>query len=41
MATDELRWVTLDELDAYPRPKAAIKITEAVRNYERMQGNAG
>jgi A/G-specific adenine glycosylase len=40
MATDELRWVTLDELDAYPLPKAAIKIAEAVRNYERMQGNA-
>lgn len=40
MATDELRWVTLEELDVYPLPKAAIKITQAVRNYERMQGNA-
>ncbi|PON17886.1 A/G-specific adenine glycosylase [Candidatus Entotheonella serta] len=40
MATDELRWVTLDELDRFPLPKAAIKVAEAVRNYERMQGNA-
>ena len=40
LAADELRWVTLDELDAYPLPKAAIKVADAVRNYERMQGNA-
>jgi A/G-specific adenine glycosylase len=40
VSTDELRWVRLDELDDYPFPKANIKVFEAVRNYERMQGNA-
>jgi A/G-specific adenine glycosylase len=39
-STDALRWVRLDELDDYPFPKANIKVFEAVRNYERMQGNA-
>ncbi len=40
LTADELRWVRLDDLDAYPLPKANIKVLEAVRDYERMQGNA-
>ena len=40
LATDELRWVGLDQLDEYPFPKANIKVLEAVRDYERMQGKA-
>ncbi|WP_245555450.1 A/G-specific adenine glycosylase [Baaleninema simplex] len=28
---DEIRWVTLDELDEYPFPKANVKIIEALR----------
>ncbi len=39
VSTDELRWVSLDQLDDYPFPKANIKVFEAVRDYERMQGN--
>ncbi|MBW4682106.1 MAG: A/G-specific adenine glycosylase [Microcoleus vaginatus WJT46-NPBG5] len=30
---DEIRWVTLDEIDQYPFPTANVKIIEALRQY--------
>ncbi|MCZ6872924.1 MAG: A/G-specific adenine glycosylase [bacterium] len=40
LVADELRWVQLHELDAYPFPKGTLKVLDAVRDYERMQGSA-
>ncbi len=40
LVADELRWVTLQDLDTYPFPKGTLKVLDAVRDYERMQGNA-
>ena len=33
--------MSLQDIGAYPLPKANHKVLEAVRDYERMQGNAG
>ena len=41
LAGDEVRWVRLQDVGAYPLPKANHKVLAAVRDYERMQGNAG
>jgi A/G-specific adenine glycosylase len=41
LTSDEVRWVSLQDIGAYPLPKANHKVLEAVRDYERMQGNAG
>jgi hypothetical protein len=38
MTHDELRWVHPHDLDAYPFPKTGMRVIEAMRNYERMQG---
>lgn len=38
LVADELRWVRLRELDAYPLPKGTLKVLDAVRDYERIQG---
>lgn len=38
LAADALRWVQLRELDDYPMPKGTLKVLDAVRDYERMQG---
>jgi A/G-specific adenine glycosylase len=40
LASDEVRWVGLQELDALPWPRTSLKVLEAVRDYERMQGRA-
>lgn len=39
LASDEVRWVGLRDVGAYPLPKANHKVLEAVRNYERVQRN--
>ena len=36
LASDEVRWVSLREVGAYPLPKANHKVLGAVRDYERM-----
>ena len=41
LASDEVRWVGLQDVGAYPLPKANHKVLGAVRDYERMQGNSG
>ena len=41
LTSDEVCWVALQDVDAYPLPKANHKVLQAVRDYERMQGNAG
>ncbi len=41
LASDEVCWVGLQDIDAYPLPKANHKVLQAVRDHERMQGNAG
>ena len=38
-ASDEVRWVRLPDIGAYPLPRASHKVLGAVRDYERMQGN--
>jgi A/G-specific adenine glycosylase len=38
LVADALRWVQLCELDHYPMPKGTLKVLDAVRDYERMQG---
>jgi A/G-specific adenine glycosylase len=38
MTHDELRWVHPNHLEAYPFPKTGMRVIEAMRNYERMQG---
>jgi mutator protein MutT len=40
LTSDEVCWVGLKDTDAYPLPKANHKVLQAVRDYERMQGNA-
>ena len=40
LAGDEVRWVGLRDVGAYPLPKANHKVLGAVRDYERMQGNS-
>ena len=40
LASDEVRWLRLHEIDAYPLPKANHKVLGAVRDYERMQGKS-
>jgi A/G-specific adenine glycosylase len=39
LASDEVCWVGLQDVSAYPLPKASHKVLEAVRDYERMQGS--
>lgn len=34
---DEIRWVTLDEIDQFPFPKANAQIIAALRQYERLK----
>lgn len=41
LADDEVCWVRLQDVGAYPLPRANHKVLEAVRDYERMQGRAG
>ena len=40
LASDEVRWVGLQDVGAYPLPKANHKVLAAVRDYERMQGKS-
>ncbi len=35
---DEIKWVTLDEIDQYPFPKANTKIIEALREFVQQNG---
>ena len=37
--SDEVRWVGLQDVGAYPLPKAIHKVLGSVCDYERMQGN--
>ena len=39
LASDEVRWVRLQDIHAYPLPKVNHKVLGVVRDYERMQGN--
>lgn len=39
LVADELHWVQLRELDTYPVSKGTLKVLDAVRDYERIQGN--
>ena len=34
---DEIRWVTMDSIEAYPFPKANIHIIEALKEYWQSQ----
>lgn len=36
-SADELRWVTPEELDAYPFPRASLKVIERIREAEARQ----
>lgn len=36
---DEVRWVTLEEIDRYPFPKANVTIIESLRQYQQMEGS--
>jgi A/G-specific adenine glycosylase len=36
LTSDELRWVGLQELNAYPFPKVNLKVLEAVRQHEHL-----
>ena len=40
LGSDEVRWVRLKDIGAYPLPKANHKVLGAVRDYERMQGKS-
>ena len=40
LASDEVRWVDLTDIGAYPLPKVNHKVLGAVRDYERIQGNS-
>ena len=40
LVSDEVIWVGLRDVTAYPLPMANHKVLDAVRDYERMQGNS-